>query len=158
MINYLKLTLLRGCWRMTMNKKHIKARETNKRWSCINHFCKNSNTSFFPIGSHRQPTADTSLFSIGCMTWQHAVILESIWETDLTLTHFSVQRTGLLTPRLTCLLYFSLLLGRNYSKSNSLSPFYFFGQKFLSPTSLLSSFWRKFSKSNSLSSFWTKIF
>ena len=26
--------------------------------------------------------ADTSLFSIGCMKMQHAVILEPIWETD----------------------------------------------------------------------------
>ena len=113
------------------------------------------------------------------MIWLHAVILESIWETDLNITHFPVQRTGRLTPLLTCLLYFSLSLGQNYSKSNSLSPFYFFGQKFsksnssslldkiilsptpflpftsldksfLSPTPLLS--WRKFSKSNSLSS------
>ena len=63
------------------------------------------------------------------MIWQHAVILESIWKTDLNLTHFPVQRTGRLTPLLTCLLYFSLLLGQNYSKSNSLSPFFFFGQK-----------------------------
>ena len=64
-----------------------------------------------------------------CMIWQHAVILESIWKTDLNITHFPVQRTGRLTPLLTCLLYFSLLLGQNYSKSNSLSPFFFFGQK-----------------------------
>ena len=63
------------------------------------------------------------------MIWQHAVILESTWETDLNITHFPVQRTGRLTPLLTCLPYFSLLLGQNYSKSNSLSPF-FFGQKF----------------------------
>ena len=74
--------------------------------------------------------AVTSFFPIGCMKRQHAVILESIWETDLNITHFPVQRTGRLTPLLTCLLYFSLLLGQNYSKSNSLSPFFFFGQKF----------------------------
>ena len=94
---------------------------------------------------------------------QHAVILESIWETDLNITHFPVQRTGRLTPLLTCLLYFSLLLGQNYSKSNSLSPFFFFGQKFsksnssflfslgenfLSPIPLLSSLGRNYSKSN----------
>ena len=56
------------------------------------------------------------------MIWQHAVILESIWETDLNITHFPAQRTGLLTPLLTCLtFYFTLLLPftwTNYSKSN----------------------------------------
>ena len=71
----------------------------------------------------------TSFFPIGCMSWQHDVILEPLWETDLNITHFPVQRTGRLTPLLTCLPYFSLLLGQNYSKSNSLSLFFFFGQK-----------------------------
>ena len=98
------------------------------------------------------------------MIWQHAVILESTWETDLNITHFPVQRTGRLTPLLTCLLYFSLLLGQNYSKSNSLSPVFFFGQKFsksnssslfslgenfLSPIPPLSPLGRNYSKSNS---------
>ena len=57
----------------------------------------------------------------------------------MTLTRFPASRTGLLTPRLTCftLLFFSLLLGQNYSKSNSLSPFYLFGKNFLSPIPLL---------------------
>ena len=74
--------------------------------------------------------AVTSFFPIGCMIWQHDVILEPTWERGLSITHFPVQPTGRLTPLLTCLLYFSLLLGQNYSKSNSLSPFFFFGQKF----------------------------
>ena len=100
------------------------------QWSCINIFLKNSNASFFPIGSCCQFMAVTSFFPIGCMSSQHDVILESIWETGLNITHFPVQRTGRLTPLLTCLLYFSLLLEQNYSKSNSLSPFFFFGQKF----------------------------
>ena len=141
-----------------MIKKNLKKLETQiNQWSCII-FTKNSNTSFFPLGSCCQSMAVTSLFSIGCIKRQHAVILESIWETDLNITHFPVQRTGRLTPLPTCLPYFSLLLGQNYSKSNSLSPFYLFGQKnFLSPTPLLS--WRKFSKSNSSSlSSWTKLF
>ena len=82
--------------------------------------------------------AVTSFFPIGCMIWQHDVILEPTWETGLSITHFPVQRTGRLTPLLTCLPYFSLLLGQNYSKSNSLSPFYFFGQKFSKSNSSLS--------------------
>ena len=113
---------------------------------------KNSKASFFPIGSCCQSMAATSFFPIGCMTWQHAVILESIWETDLTLTRFPASRTGLLTPRLTCftLLFFSLLLGQNYSKSNSLLPFSSLDKNFLSPISLFSPLpGQKYSKSNS---------
>ena len=49
--------------------------------------------------------AITSFFPIGCMKLQHAVILESIWETDLIITRFPAQRTGLLTPLLTCLTF-----------------------------------------------------
>ena len=66
------------------------------------------------------------------MKRQHAVILESIWETDSIITHFPDQRTGLLTPLLTCLtlLSFSLFTWTNYPKSNSLSLFCIFGQKF----------------------------
>ena len=101
-----------------------------------------SATSLFLIGS----IAATSLFPIGCMKRQHAVILESIWETDLIITRFPIQRTGLLTPLLTCLtFYFTLLLPftwTNYSKSNSLSPFFFLDRNFLSPTSVL----QKYSK------------
>ena len=76
------------------------------------------------------------------MKRQHAVILESIWETDSITTRFPASRTGLLTPLLTCftLLSFSLLLG----------------QIILSPTpSLPFSFWTRifeFSKSKFLSS------
>ena len=86
--------------------------------------------------------AVTSFFPIGCMKWQHAVILESIWETDLIITRFPAQRTGLLTPLLTCLtFYFTLLLPftwTNYFKSNSLSPFFFVDKNFLSPIPPLS--------------------
>ena len=87
--------------------------------------------------------AVTSFFPIGCMKWQHAVILESIWEPDLSITHSLAQRTGRLTPLLTCLLYFSLFTWTNYSKSSSPSPFLFLDKNFLSPTSLLSSCWTK---------------
>ena len=72
----------------------------------------------------------TSFFSIGCMKRQHAVILEPIW--DSIIIHFPAQRTGLVTPLLTCLtlLSFSCFTWTNYFKSNSFSPFYIFGQKF----------------------------
>ena len=81
--------------------------------------------------------ADTRFFLIGCMKRQHAVVLESIWETDSIITHFPVQRTGLLTPLLTCftLLSFSLFTWTNYSKSNSLSPFCLLDKNFMSPNS-----------------------
>ena len=96
--------------------------------------------------------AVTSFFPIGCMKQQHAVILESTWETGLSITRFPAQRTGLLTPLLTCLtFYFTLLLPftwTNYSKSNSLSPFFFLDKIFLSPIPLLSPLGRNYSKSN----------
>ena len=112
-------------------------------------------TSLFLIGS----MAVTSLFPIGCMKRQHAVILEPTWERDVTITRFPAQRKGLLTPLLTCLtFYFTLLLPftwTNYSKSNSLSPFFFLDKNFLSPIPPLSPLGQKYSKSNFNS---TKIF
>ena len=54
--------------------------------------------------------------------------------------------------------YFTLLLPftwTNYSKSNSLSPFFFFDENFLSPIPLLSLLGQKYSKSNFNS---TKLF
>ena len=137
-----------------LNNKEIKKLEKQiNQWSCINNFYKkNSNASIFPIGSCCQTMAVTSLFPIGCMKQQHAVILESIWETDLIITRFPAQRTGLLTPLLTCLtFYFTLLLPftwTNYSKSNSPSPFFFLDKNFLSPIPPLSPLGQKYSNSN----------
>ena len=93
------------------------------------------------------------------MKRQHAVILEPTWERDAIITRFPAQWTGLLTPLLTCLtFYFPLLLPftwTNYSKSNSLSPFLFLDENFLSPIPLLSPPGQKYSKSNFNS---TKLF
>ena len=73
----------------------------------------------------------TSLFSIGCMKRQHAVILEPIWERDSIII---ISRLTYGTPYSSSdLLYFTLLLPftwTNYFKSNSLSPFRFLGQKY----------------------------
>ena len=90
----------------------------------------------------------TSRFFIGCMKWQHAVILESICETDSIRIFFPAQRTGVLTPLLTCftLLSFSLLLREiilsptpflpfAFSKSN-FSSFFPSDKNILSPTSI----------------------
>ena len=86
--------------------------------------------------------ADTSFFFIGCRKRQHAVILESIWETDLIITRFPAERTGLLTPLLTCftLLSFSLLLEQFILSPTPFLPFAFWTKIFLVQTSLLSSF------------------
>ena len=68
--------------------------------------------------------ADTIFFPIGCMKRQHAVILESIWKTDLIITRFPAPRTGLLTPLLTCFtLLFSLLLGQIILSPTPFLPF-----------------------------------
>ena len=56
----------------------------------------------------------TSRFHIGCLIWQHAVLLELICETNSTLILLSAERDGLLTPLLTCFafFFFSPLLGQ----------------------------------------------
>ena len=100
----------------------------------------------------------TNRFFIDCMTRQHAVFLESISERDSIIIRFPAQRTGLLTPLLTCftLLSFSLFTWTNYFESNSLSPFCLFGQKF-SQSKLL--FFLPFGQKHSKSNFtFTKIF
>ena len=51
----------------------------------------------------------TSRFFIGGMKWQHAVFLESIWETDSIIIHFPILANG--TPYSSSdLPYFTLLL------------------------------------------------
>ena len=126
--------------------------EKIKRLNCTNNSLKNSNQSFFRIGSCCQHAWYKPIF-IGCMKWQHAVILEPIWETDLIKTFLRAERIGLLTPLLTwfTLLPFSLSLSWTifYSKSFSsslsssdkvilsqcsLSTLLFPGKKTLSPT------------------------
>ena len=71
----------------------------------------------------------TNQFFIGGMKWQHAVVLESIWETDSIIIHFPVVANG--TPYSSSdLLYFTLLLylGQSFAKSTFLSSL-LFGQK-----------------------------
>ena len=86
--------------------------------------------------------ADTNFFLIGCMKRQHAVFLEPIWETDSIITRFHAQRTGLLTPLLTCftLLSLSLLLEQIIRSPIPFLPFAFWTKIFEVQTSLLSSF------------------
>ena len=64
----------------------------------------------------------TSQFFIGGMKWQHAVILQSIWETDSIIIHFPVLVEG--TPYSSSdLPYFTLLLylDKNILSANSSS-------------------------------------
>ena len=130
MIDYLKKTFAEGPCRL------IKCRKVdgiNKPLQLHKQFLqKNSNASIFPIGSCCQTMADTSFFSIGCMKRQHAVFLESIWETDSIITHFPASRTGLLTPLLTCftLLSFSLLPGQIILSPSPFLPFLFWTKIF----------------------------
>ena len=73
----------------------------------------------------------TSQFPIGCMERQHAAILESICETNSIKYFNPAERTGLLTPFLTCftLLFRSILLGPKNSKSKFTLFFALLGQK-----------------------------
>ena len=67
----------------------------------------------------------TRRFLIGCMNWQYAVFLESIWETDSIIIFLSAQRPGRLNLLLTCLtlLFFSPLLGQINLCPTPLLPF-----------------------------------
>ena len=68
----------------------------------------------------------TSQFFIGGMKWQHAVILESIWETDSIIIHFPVLAnetpySSSDLPYFTLLLYLDkFMLGPNFSSLYSL--------------------------------------
>ena len=74
-------------------------------------------------------TLGTSRCPIGCIIWQHAVILESIWETDLT--PYSSSDLPYFTPILP-------FTWTNYSKSKFLFPLLsLLGQIILSPTFFL---------------------
>ena len=86
-------------------------------------------------------TVGTSRIFNGCMRWQLALNLEPIWETDSIIILLPHQRTGLLTPLLTCLtlLFFYSLLGQyNLSPTPSL-PLSLLDKIILSPNPLPSS-------------------
>ena len=87
----------------------------------------------------------TSQFFLGFMKWQHAVILEPICETDSIIIFLPAQRTGLLTPLLTCftLVVFSFLLGQIILSPTPLLPFTLLDKIILSPIPLPSSLWTK---------------
>ena len=84
-------------------------------------------------------------FPIGCMKWQHAVILESICETDSIINFLPAYRTGLFTHLLTCftLLIFSLLLGQIILSPTPSLRFTLLDKIVLSPIRLPSSLWTK---------------
>ena len=130
---------------MKNNRKSIKAGGIIKLWELHNSISqKVLPRDIFPLA----PAANmlgTSQFFTGCMKWQHAVILEPICETDSILYFLPASSllTGLLTPHCSSdSLYCSLLLPftwTNYSRSNSLSPFYSVDKIILSPNPLPSS-------------------
>ena len=59
-------------------------------------------------------------YPVFCMKWQHAVVLESICETNSILSLLPAKRRGLLKPLLTCspLLCFYFLLEENFLSPN----------------------------------------
>ena len=82
----------------------------------------------------------TSQFFVGGMKWQHAVVLESIWETDSIIIRFPVLANGTFYSS-SDLPYFTLLL--------------YLDKKILGPiSSSLSSLDKKNPKSKSTKIFW----
>ena len=60
-------------------------------WSCTNNFYKKILTgTIFLLAPATNHGWYKLFFSIGGMKRQHAVILESIWETELVITQFPV--------------------------------------------------------------------
>ena len=94
-------------------------------------FTENSKKSYVPVGSYCQH-AWYNQFSVGCMKWQHALILEPIWETDLIIIFLPAELTGILTRLLTCVTLrpFSLLLSWKNLFSVQFLYLLLFGQKY----------------------------
>ena len=106
------------------NKKSEKTGGINEQSGLHNTFLQKILTGVFFLLTPAANMPGTTRFSIGCMTWQHAVTSESICPTNSIIISFPVQGTGLLTPLLTCSPLLLIFTWTNSSKSNSLSPFY----------------------------------
>ena len=122
-----------------------KLMEQNNRWSYTNNFYKQILTGGFFLLAIADNHAWYKPIFIGCMKRQHAVVLQQIWETDSIFILFPAERSGLLTPLLTCftLLSFSRLFGQIILSPTPFLPFAFLDKKFLSPFSLPGSLWGK---------------
>ena len=120
------------------------------RWSCTNNFYIRFLTGAIFLLAPVANMYGTSRLFIGCMKWQHAVVMESIWETDSIKNFLTTKRTGCLTPLLTSFtsLFFSLLPGQIIQ--NPIHLPLLFGQK--NPQSKFSLHfalpWQKNAKSN----------
>ena len=69
------------------NDNEKKADEKKNRWDCTTNFQRNLMGAIFLLA----PAANHAWYKpifIGCMKRQHAVILESIWETDSIIIYF----------------------------------------------------------------------
>ena len=128
------------------------------RWNCTIDFYKKILTGAIFLFGLAANMFRTSRFFNGCMKCQHAVILKSTWERDATIIFFPAERTGLLSPLLTCFtfLFFSPLLGQVILSPTPFLHLFLFNKIIQSPLlfSLCSS-WTKYFKFNSKS---TRIF
>ena len=109
-----------------MNKSIKKAGEMSEQLRLhISYLQKIPTRAVFLVASAANKLG-TSRFLIGCMIWQHPVNLESIWETNWIMILLHAERTGLITPLLTCspLLFFCLLIGQSILSPTSPSSFF----------------------------------
>ena len=132
---------------ITTNKKSKKAGRINEQLGLHNSILQKIKTRVLFLLASAANMLGTSRIPIGCMIWQHAGFLESICETKSIINLLTAERTGFLTPLLTCstLLFFSLLIERIIPSPNHYVLFTL-GQIGLSPILLRSS------------PLWTKIF
>ena len=71
-----------------LRKKFQKADATNKPLEFQKSFLQKILTRAIFLLAPTAKVLGTSNLFIGCMKWQHAVILEPIWETDSILIYF----------------------------------------------------------------------
>ena len=128
------------------SKKEQKADGRNKPLELHNSFSQKNLTRAIFLLSPAANMLRTNLFPIGCIKWQHAVILESICETNSIIIFLPAWRMGLRTPLLICsLLLFSFLFGQIIP--TPFLPFTLLDKILLSPIPLPSSLRQNYSKS-----------
>ena len=131
--------------------KSKKLMEQKNRWDCTIHFYNKIKRELFFYLLLLPIVLSTSLFSVCCIKWQHAVFWNRSGKRNRS--YFSFRSTNGTPHSSSDLLYFTFILPftwTNYFMSNSLSLSRFFGQnKSKSNTSSLFSCWTKNSKSNS---------
>ena len=108
---------------ITANRKSKEAGEKNEQLGLHKSFLQKTLTRAIFLSALGPNRLGKSQIPIGCMNWQHAVILESICETNSIILSLPIYRTGFLTPVLTSFNLLSSLLGQIIFSPTPFLPF-----------------------------------